>query len=560
MLSCCALGAKVLGALFRIPLTNIIGAAGMGLYQLAFPVYALLLTFCSGGVTVAVSRVTAEKRARGESPKRELLAAGLLALGTSLACGALLFGLAPYVSRAQGNAEATLLLRTISLALPFASGIAFLKGWAQGYLLTVPSGVATLTEQLVKLVVGLALAKYLLPRGVTAAVCGAVAGVVLSEVVALIVTVIAVAICFGHRKRVLNALCEAQPELANAGFSSVLAPPNVERRRQLRAGKSANKERLNPSQNCEEIAGRVPAPSISKSYFKPWLIVTIGVLLIPFSQFIDSVLIINLLVKGGESAGNATVQYGLLSAPVASLVNLPIVVSISLAAVIVPAVARSRAALDLNDVLKKSALAVKLACIVGLPCSFLMCVFAEPILALLYPAIVGAERVLAVKLLRVLCFEILFMSGVQIYTALLQALDRPSVPVQATLAGVIVKIVLTLVLVPRVGIGGSAVSSLMLALVAWAGNAAYVSRYLGVNGKFIKNIAEIMVAGVIMLGVAILLAVLAKNTMLAFALGAPVCAVLYLVLLGVFHALDGEELALLPFVGRLARRRKAKGA
>ena len=37
--------AKLLGAIYRVPLTNLIGGYGLGLYQTVFPVYALLLDF-----------------------------------------------------------------------------------------------------------------------------------------------------------------------------------------------------------------------------------------------------------------------------------------------------------------------------------------------------------------------------------------------------------------------------------------------------------------------------------------------------------------------------------
>ena len=52
--------AKLIGALYRVPLTNIIGAEGMGLYQMGFPLYTVLLSFCGGGITSAVSRVVAK--------------------------------------------------------------------------------------------------------------------------------------------------------------------------------------------------------------------------------------------------------------------------------------------------------------------------------------------------------------------------------------------------------------------------------------------------------------------------------------------------------------------
>ena len=51
--------AKLIGALYRIPLTNIMGAEGIGLYQMVFPLYTVLLTVTSGGLPPAGSKGTA---------------------------------------------------------------------------------------------------------------------------------------------------------------------------------------------------------------------------------------------------------------------------------------------------------------------------------------------------------------------------------------------------------------------------------------------------------------------------------------------------------------------
>ena len=57
---------KLIGAFYRIPLTNLLGGEGIGLYQLIFPVYCILLDFSSVGVPTALSKLIAERRARGE--------------------------------------------------------------------------------------------------------------------------------------------------------------------------------------------------------------------------------------------------------------------------------------------------------------------------------------------------------------------------------------------------------------------------------------------------------------------------------------------------------------
>ena len=49
--------AKLLGAIYRVPLTNIIGSYGIGLYQMVFPLYCVLLDFSGAGVPNALSKL-----------------------------------------------------------------------------------------------------------------------------------------------------------------------------------------------------------------------------------------------------------------------------------------------------------------------------------------------------------------------------------------------------------------------------------------------------------------------------------------------------------------------
>ena len=62
---------KFMGAFYRIPLSNILGAEGIGIYQLIFPVYSLFLIVVSGGIPISLSKIVAECRARGEKKEQE---------------------------------------------------------------------------------------------------------------------------------------------------------------------------------------------------------------------------------------------------------------------------------------------------------------------------------------------------------------------------------------------------------------------------------------------------------------------------------------------------------
>lgn len=64
--------AKVIGAIYRIPLTNLIGGEGIGLYQMAYPFYCLLLTVSATGIPSSIATLVANERAKGENARRVL--------------------------------------------------------------------------------------------------------------------------------------------------------------------------------------------------------------------------------------------------------------------------------------------------------------------------------------------------------------------------------------------------------------------------------------------------------------------------------------------------------
>ena len=178
--------AKVLGAAYRIPLANMIGAEGMGLYQFVYPVFALLLTLSSGSVPTAVSISVSElvSQNREEEAKKFFSTALKISLLIGLGGSLLLASIAYPVSLLQSK-EAFLGYLTISPAVLIVTLVSAFRGWFTGHGDLLPSSLSQLTEGVVKIGVGLLLTHLLLPYGLPFAVVGALAGVTTSELVTL---------------------------------------------------------------------------------------------------------------------------------------------------------------------------------------------------------------------------------------------------------------------------------------------------------------------------------------------------------------------------------------
>ena len=90
---------KILGFFYKVFLSRTIGANGLGLYQLIFPIFVLCMAISSSGIQTAISRYIAIEKAKGFSGRR-YLAAGL-AISTALALILMLFvhAYAPWLAK-----------------------------------------------------------------------------------------------------------------------------------------------------------------------------------------------------------------------------------------------------------------------------------------------------------------------------------------------------------------------------------------------------------------------------------------------------------------------------
>lgn len=249
LLSVFSIIAKVISALYRVPLTSVLGAEGMGMYQLVFSIYALILALTTGGIPVAVSRLTSENNTLKKDSRIVLKNALLSVVGTSVVLAAFLCVLSGFVARIQGNEGVKSGYYVIAPAVVFVGALSMFRGWFQGNNDVIPTAVSGLFEQVFKLAFGLTLAKILSKYGVIYGVIGALSGVMISEFVALIYIVIT----YFSRGKIYK---------------------------------------INAVESCDK--------DVRNAILKTSVVFAIAGFIIPFSQFIDGILIVNILKSVGR--------------------------------------------------------------------------------------------------------------------------------------------------------------------------------------------------------------------------------------------------------------------
>ena len=530
--------AKMLGALYRIPLTNILGAEGMGMYQLVFPVYALFMVLATAGIPTSLSRTVAEKRALGENTKKYFSVAMCALLVLGIAFGLLMGALSDVLATRQGNADTRFGFLIIAPAITFVCVISGFRGYFQGQMYMLPTALSNVVEQVVKLAVGIGASYALAKRGVIYAVCGALFGVTVSEIVT---AAYMGATYFFRSKKEKRKQLVARVSLQERDLQS--GSENDVLQGETRAQGDKNRDNVVARSTKKARFERVSRGEL-KGMLKVALPIAAVAALMPLANFFDSIIIVNMLESFGLKQSVATAQYGIISGPVNSLINMPVVAIMSLAVAVVPSVSASRATRDIDGVMLKSSLCVRLAYLLGIAFAFYLAVFARNVIGALYPALSEQNAVVAVNVLRITAANVVFLSVMQIYVSLLQAVDKTKYAVFSLIASIIVKIVLDVVLTRYIGINGAAIASLALPVVAYF--CTLVSYYKICGLRLEKNVGLNLLSGVIMALCGIAVGSLIKNDIASLAIGFVVCAVVYVWLAFLFNLVGKDDIPHLP--------------
>lgn len=189
VLTAAGLFSRFTGSIYRILLVRVIGETGIGLFQMAFPAYALAATAGTLGLPAALAKVVSERAARDDWPgvvQARTVAAVLTAAATlvSVCLAWAGTGFMSHTVLTDPRTEPSLVVMPLAVAV--ASFAAVLRGYFHGLQDLVPGAVAQTVEQAVRIPIVLLLAWLLVPYGLGAAAAGAMFGVAVGEVAGLI--------------------------------------------------------------------------------------------------------------------------------------------------------------------------------------------------------------------------------------------------------------------------------------------------------------------------------------------------------------------------------------
>jgi len=389
---------RLLGFAYRIHMSNIIGAEGMGLYQLIMPVYSLSWSIACSGFTTTISKLVAQENAAraygdmGRALKQALVVTGLIALAVT---AVLFFGadmIGAYIIR---DTRTILPIRILAIAIPFMTAGSCIRGYFLGLRETTEPAFGQVLEQCVRMAVIFAAAPLFVPRGLEYACAAAVIGIVAGEFVAFLFS-------FGsylHYKRTRG----------------LIAPPTKTPRAMLML--------------MLAMALPLTANRITGSFLSAW----------------ENTLIPQKLREFGLTQAEAMSAYGRITGMALPLIFFPSALLTALAVTLVPAISEATATGDHARIRATTVKAIRFTSIIGFGAAALFLVLPDELGRVIYRQELGS-LLLRLGLLCPFWYVNITLGGI------LNGLGRQSFLFRNSLFSSFVNIAFVYLLVPQHGI------------------------------------------------------------------------------------------------------------
>lgn len=382
---------KIIGALFKLPLANIIGADGMGLYNAAFIVYDIFLVLSTAGFPLAVSKMVSASCARGN--RAEALKIFRVSRNCFLVIGliftVLMFFGAKMYAEWIGNSRAYLSILTLSPAILFVSLMSAYRGYYQGINNMVPTTISQIIEAICRLFVGLSLSWYLNAAGYEPQIvaAGAILGITTGEFVSI--------------------------------FSLALL--------------HSRKQRQQKSLGRKPHKATIPASKIIRTMFATSVPISIGTIIISAINALDNIVIMRRLESIGYNEQQANMLYGTYNMAF-TVFSLPITIASALIISVFPVLSYAFACHNTARVNRTASASLRITVIVGMASSALFLSLSYPIVMLLFFRQPQAARV-AAMILTFLAPTAVPITIFMLTSAILQAVDRLFAPTVSSIIG-----------------------------------------------------------------------------------------------------------------------------
>jgi len=494
---------RILGFAYQYLIMNHIGGEAYGLFNMVFPIYMLALVLTTAGIPLAIAKMVSEEVSLGHTAQAHAifrLAFWILFIFGAVVSSVLYF-LTPFLTqRIFPDPRVLTIFRICTPAIFIVSLSSVFRGYFQGLQNMIPTAISQICEQLIRVTVGYTAALRLLNAGVEWAAAGLALGMLAGEVVGLL------AIGFQYQF-VWSKFKESRHE---TGYSSRLI------------------------------------------FSKLWHLaspVTAGRLFSTGLSALDAMLIPLRLQVAGYGAREATTLFGQLGGAAFTLLTFPSVFTFALATSLVPAISEAAARRQLQVVRTRSAEAIRLTILLGIPCLIILFYFARPLTSFFKSTEIA-------PILRVLAIGGIFSYIQQTTTGILQGLGKVHLPVLHSIIAALLRIPILIYLtgLPQWGLRGTALAYTLGFMVMAVLNLMAISRYTGMPFDLQRFLLQPVSGGVGMLLIFHFLDPIFGGNVAAYLTEFALGILLYSVILFFNGGVTLSDLKRLPWLGKYLPR------
>ncbi|MBQ2890275.1 MAG: polysaccharide biosynthesis C-terminal domain-containing protein [Clostridia bacterium] len=543
---------KIIGAIFKIPLYELIGKDGSGLFNVAYQIYTFMFIIATAGFPTAVSKMVAESTARGdEKGARKVFETASILLGSIGIIGAtLLFVFADDLAVFLGNSDAAFCIKVIAPTIFFTSIVSAFRGYFQGRQNMYPTAASEVIEALSKLVVGIVLAMFfmnmavdkdlgvmvdfgaktvrsVLDRTILSA-SGAIFGVSIGAAMSLVLMVIVYGV-YVKKEKTLKVLEIGERTRRNILKELVLIAIPIT----IGAAVSS----LTSLVDLATVMNRlVVNPDVFQKY---------DFLFAKGTEFYNQA--VELSWSGAEILEKkANTLYGMYTGQAQTMFNLPLTIIVALSMSAVPAISSAIAGKSDGEAKTITKSLIKITVLFALPCAVGLSALSKGILGLLYS---DAD---AFMLLEKLSIAIIFVSIVQVSNAVLQAYGKVYYPVFSMLAGGVAKVLMNYFFIPVWGIDGAPIATIVCYGIIALINIICIVRVVKIRFDWmdtaIKPLFAALVMGFVLIFLENAIGISRGATILTIGIG----GLVYVISAFLVRAIKREDILILPKGEKLA--------
>ncbi|MGL4363121.1 MAG: putative polysaccharide biosynthesis protein [Cellulosilyticaceae bacterium] len=469
---------KIIGILYRLPITNALGDVGNGIYSVAYQVYIIIITFTSIGLPSAISKLVSERIAIKDYRDAHRVYKISMCYSMTLACvlSILLWFGADYAAAIFNMPEAANAIRALVPAVIVVTIMAVMKGYFQGMQSMTPTAIAQVIEQLVHAFVSIVLAYGLLKYGLETAVVGSTLGVAVG---------------------------------ALAGVMFFAWVYMITRKR---LQKRIQKTKITATQSNSSILKQILITSIP---------IMLSASVFSIMTTIDYSMMSSILpgtIEKIRAAGNiATLPVsaevlsstdlitksltGIFSLKYMTILNLPVSLILTLGMAATPAIAASMATQNYKQVRQKINMIFKIGILFAAPCAIGLMVFGKEVIMFLLPKEPYGGELLAYG-----AIAIIFITIAQLSAGILQGMGKQKIPTRNAVIACSIKVVLNIVLlsIPTIHIYGVIHSTTICYFIYAILNVRHLLKSLNMRFHYMNLIIK-------PISIAILMGIIAKS-------------------------------------------------